>query len=311
MKSSERAKRRVDDNKVLSYRRLASEHQEQKLADSAANSDEAPKRDASGFFAVLLGILILIGVAVWLLPIFHVQEIVVQGASGVDRELLIDRSGIEIGDHLFRSWGGSPAAYLGLRYKEAEEQVMAASPYVRIARVRMSFPGKVVIGIEEREPTSYLALEDDSYMLLDREGYVLEIKDGAKPLGIPMIEGMLVRAAKTGEKVQVNSVASIDTALNLIDTMIRADRAADDSFSILSHITEIRVPGDDNPYLRIKLIESETQIHAKLGTQDRFDDALNWLRYTLQTKKLEGLGEGVLDLSGDDYIFVRDVEEGR
>src|SRR5690554_7551389 len=57
------------------------------------------------------------------------------------------------------------------------------------------------------------------------------------------------------------------------------------------------------PYTTLfrSLLESEIPIHAKLGEEESFDDALNWLRYTIYTKKLDDLGSGVLDLRSEEH----------
>lgn len=302
MKRSKAAEK--SSKKVVSYQTIV-DHRAKREADG----EEA--KSNSGIILVVLGILILLMVSILILPVFRVNDIVVSGAEHVDAALIIESSQLDQGDHLFEDWGGSLVAWLGLRYGGAEERIHKASSYVQNVRVRMAFPGKIRISIEERIPTSYLALEDQAFILLDAKGYVLEFVDGEAPIGIPMIEGILVNAAEIGSLIQTDSIASIDTALNLIDSMIRSDRAASDDFSLLSCIKEIRAPGNDSSYLKIKLLESEIPIHAKLGEEESFDDALNWLRYTIYTKKLDDLGSGVLDLSGDNYVFIRDVEEGR
>ncbi len=294
--------------KVVPYRSLV-ERRERKMA---ADMDRGGSESAgNGLLFVVMGVLILLFVSVWILPAFHVGDVVVSGAQQVDASMIQASSGIRKGDHLLADWGGSFSARLGLRYLEAEENIKKASAYIRKVRVRMHFPGKVKITIEERIPTSYIALDDSAYILLDREGFVLEIVEGEKPDGIPMIEGVVIEAAQIGQKIQTEAIGTIDTALNLIDALIRADRAAADNFSLLSCIREIRVPQDESTYLKIKLLDSLIPIHAKLGGAENFDDALNWLRYTVHSKKLDHLGSGVLDLSGDDYVFIRDVEEDR
>lgn len=274
-------------------------------------SDELDQKHRGGAILVILGVLLIVATLIFILPGFKINEIEVEGAKQVDPGYIEYYSGLESGRHLFSEWGGSLSAWLGFRYAEAESRIKAASPYVKDVKVQMRFPSKVRIVVTERIATSYMQLEDAAHILMDNEGFVLDIKDGKAPDSIPLIVGVPVDAAEVGQKIVSPSLESIDFALDLLDSIIRSDRAATDGFSLLPCIEEIRVPGEDHTYLKINLLVSDIPIYAKLGDKYTFDDALNWLRYTIRSEKLDGLGSGVLDLSGDDYIFIKDIEEGR
>lgn len=297
MKQSREDKR---SDKVVDYEDYARE----------LTSDENDSKWHAGTLLVLLGILILVGALIFVLPGFKVAEIEVVGASQLDPDAILYYSGLETGQHLFTDWGGSLASWLGFRYASAEENISSASPYLKSVRVQMSFPSKIKITVVERVATTYMQLEDAAHILMDQDGYVLDIKEGKAPDGIPMLVGIQIEAAEIGSKIVSGSLESIDFALDLLDSIIRSDRAAADDFSLLSCIEEIRVPGGDHSYLKINLLSSEIPIHAKLGDSYSLDDALNWLRYTIRTEKIDNLGAGVLDLSGDEYIFIKDKEEG-
>lgn len=306
-------KQKRDDtqsDKIVAYEDYAREF----ASNGALQSDrdhQTKEKQPSGALLVLIGAIAIIAALIFVLPGFKLTEVEVLGASQVDPALISYYSGLEKGQHLFQGWGGSVSSWLGFRYAEAERNVMNASPYIKTVRVQMDFPSKVKIQVNERVATSYMQLEDAAHILMDQEGYVLDIKEGKAPDGIPMLVGIPVKAAEIGSKINSPSLDSIDFALDLLDSIIRSDRASADSFSLLSCIEEIRVPGGDHSYLKINLLTSDTPIHAKLGDAYSLDDALNWLRYTIRTEKLDDLGAGVLDLSGEEYIFIRDVEEER
>lgn len=302
MKRSRRPNRSSD--KVVSVQSLP-----RKTDDAAADANQSRRR--GGVVVLAVGVLLLVCVALFTLPVFRVNEINVSGAEQVDESGIIENSGLETGRHLFQGWGGSVSTWLGLRYESAEENIASEFPYIRTVRVRMGFPSKINITVTERVPGAYLALEDDANILLDTEGYVLEIEEGEVPEGIPLIEGVTILAARVGSRISTASIQSVETALSFIDAVMRSDRAASDNFVMLEHVLDIRVPGGDSAYLKVKLTDSPTPIHVKLGEVRTFDDALNWLRYTIRTNRLDDLGPGVLDLSGDNYIFIRDIEEER
>lgn len=291
-------------DKIVAYEDYAREF-------SSNDSPESNEKRSSGGLLVLIGAIAIIAALVFVLPGFKLAEVEVSGASQVDPGLISYYSGLEKGQHLFEGWGGTLPSLLGFRYADAERSILEASPYIKTARVQMDFPSKIKIQVDERVATSYMQLEDAAHILMDQEGYVLDIREGRAPDGIPMLVGIPVKAAEIGSKINSPSLDSIDFALDLLDSIIRSDRAAVDSFSLLSCIEEIRVPGGDHSYLKINLLTSDIPIHVKFGDSYSLDDALNWLRYTIRTEKIDDLGAGVLDLSGDEYIFIKDIEEER
>lgn len=297
-----RSRRTLDTSeKVVSYKQIVKQHAEQNPVDSHFKSA----------LLIVLGFVVLLAALIYALPAFHIKTVDVEGAIRLDEEAIIQDSGLVKGEHLLKDMGGSLSAWLGLRFSEAERLIMQSSPYVKSVRVRTKLPSGIQIDIEERVPSSYIILEDGAYLLMDTDAYVLEIREGVAPSGIPLMHGIVIDAATLGEQIVTPSIETIDAALTLLDAIIRSDRAANDSFSLLASISELRVPSADSLYLKVNLLESDIPIHAKLGDRLTYDDALNWLRYTIRTQKLDDLGSGVLDLSGSEYIFIRDVEEAR
>ncbi|MDD4368658.1 MAG: FtsQ-type POTRA domain-containing protein [Oscillospiraceae bacterium] len=253
---------------------------------------------------ILVAVLLLVLVVV-AAPAFYARQITVTGQSRLDATAVTQASGLYQGQHLLRGlqlpWG----LFTG-RYKTAEQKILASSPYVKTARVRVSFPAGISIVITERQPAAYLKLED-SFVVLDEDGIVLGFTEAGETLdeAVPYIAGTSTSVAVLGQSIVSQSPAAVSRALTLIKAIQSSDRSNSYGVTLLGSITQVSSPEADNTYFSFRLQEDNI-LTVKLAEATTYADALNWLSYAIAQNKLQNLGQGVLDLTAEPYVFTKD-----
>ena len=172
-----------------------------------------------------LGTLLLLSVVILLivlLPVFHLQEIEIDGLLALKPENVIKSSGLTINQHLLSGLGGSPRHILQLRYAEAEKQLISTQPSIRSAVIRMDFPGKIVIEIDERVEVAYLIIPDGC-AIIDKDGFLMDILP-VPPPDIPIISGLSVTSMTLGQPISVDVPSALNSAISLMGAIIDADR---------------------------------------------------------------------------------------
>ncbi|NJP40954.1 FtsQ-type POTRA domain-containing protein [Oscillospiraceae bacterium HV4-5-C5C] len=280
---------------------------------AARRQAAAGSRRSAGRFALGRTLLIVVAVLsiIFILvaaPAFYARQITVSGQSRLETAAVTEASGLYQGQHLLKGlelpWG----LFTG-RYKKAEQKILASSPYVKTARVRVSFPGAISITITERQPAAYLKLED-SYVVLDEEGIVLGFTEAGETLNeaVPYIAGISTSAAVLGQSIVSQSPAAVSRALTLIKAVQTSDRSNAYGVTLLSSMTQVSSPDTDSTYFSLRL-QGDDILTVKLSAASTYADALNWLSYAVSQNKLQNLGQGVLDLTAEPYVFTRDDSE--
>ena len=259
------------------------------------------KHKRRGGFLIWLAVMLVIAAAVLALPSFHLRSFVVSPMDVLSEDEIIAASGLLDDHHLLKGLGGSMRHFFQLRYQEAEQSIMAYSPYVKSADVRMKFPGTVTINVEERIEVAYVNIPDGC-VLIDKDGYALSIHPDI-PDDIPVIEGIRAVSLSLGQPLTVDVASSMQLAVTIMGAIIDADRDERTSVSLMTHVRRIRPAGGNLVYLTVVLPDTgeELIILAERGG-DLSEDVL-WLRFALEQGVLSGHGKGVLDLTGTKKIF--------
>ena len=247
-------------------------------------------------------------ILVLLLPAFYIQEIQMEGFSVISQEEVLDSSGIKTGDHLFSNLGGSMISLFTFRYGSVEEEIMRKYPYVQSIKIQLNFPSKIKITVKERLKIGYLEVPD-GFAVIDQEGYVVEMSGSTVPAGVPLMEGLPVRSAMLGEKLDLSDEQGFSSSLTIFGAILAADTniSDDTGFRLMPCVKSIRYVGKNTTYLMIKLPELNGNLTVKIGTLKEISDDMTWLRYAIATNAFEseeaGISGSVLDMTGDQYIM--------
>jgi hypothetical protein len=103
----------------------------------------------------LISAILIVGILLAVLPLFHVSEIVVEGNKTRSAEEIIAASGITVGDEIF--------AVISARGKgELQNKIFAACPNLKTVKISCGF-SKVTITVTEMETVMYTSSGSDWY----------------------------------------------------------------------------------------------------------------------------------------------------
>lgn len=109
--------------------------------------------------------------------LLDVDRVHVRGAGHTPVAAVLDAAGVRPGD---------PMTGVGERRVAGR---VARLPWVGRVRVRRTWPGTVLITVKERSPVAAAAARDGAWMLVDRDGRLLERVPAAPP-GLPLLTGL-------------------------------------------------------------------------------------------------------------------------
>ncbi len=104
--------------------------------------------------------------------------------------------------------------------KERIQENIELNPYIKSAKVSRKLPSTLVITVKERKQMMALKYDDD-YLLLDREGILLQ-KSHSKPK-LTLIEGNIITKIKLGEQLGTQNEEMISKSVSLIQMMEDSD----------------------------------------------------------------------------------------
>lgn len=124
--------------------------------------------------------------------LFNCNDIVVDGAKRYSADEIIDASKVRKGDNL-----------LHIDKTAAEEKIVTELAYIDSAKVRTSFPTRVVITVEEAQGW-FCVSQNGVNMLVSRGGKILE---KGSYTDVPVVTGYNAKSLKTGGKLQSDTEA--------------------------------------------------------------------------------------------------------
>ena len=163
-------------------------------------------------------------------PIFNITQISVNGNSIVSSDTITILSGIKKGENIFK-------------FNNSAINKIKENNYIEKAEIKRTFPDKVTIAVEERKPKYQINLIN-SYVYIDKNGYILENSSEKKPLliivGLEIKEDEMLneKRLKTNDLEKLSNVSKIMEAAKAI--------------KIEDLITEINTEDDNNYVLYLE-----------------------------------------------------------
>ena len=181
--------------------------------------------------ATLIMILILLiigGVSAYLLtsPSFKIQQISIKGNQLVSNQKIIQLAEMKVGDNIFSK--------LGIITKVKLKQ----NGYIQDATINKIYPNKVEINITERKRQFQIKTEDEGYIYIDEQGYILEY--AVDKLEVPTIIGMDIKQNDVGilHRLDENDLGRMENILQI--------REEFKNIEIADKITQIQI---NNEYI--------------------------------------------------------------
>lgn len=248
----------------------------EKKQDKSVDADE--KKGVNKAVVAFFVILVITGVGIGCLfsPTFNLRGIIVSDGTNVTRAEILNSFEIEMGINVFK-----------INYKEIKNSVEKL-PYIKSAEAKILFPDEIKIDYVERKPFA-LVKYLESYMVMDKYGYILEINRQNKYQDLPIIYNIEFDTYEIGKQFEDTAKTKYDNVVYLLETAVKNE------FSYT--ISEINYESIGNVKLWIK----ESDIEVIYGDIDRnfIGDKLNYIEEVLNNTKGK---KGKIDLSNSGYL---------
>lgn len=248
----------------------------EKKQDKSVDADE--KKGVNKAVVAFFVILVITGVGIGCLfsPTFNLRGIIVSNGTNVTRAEILNSFEIEMGINVFK-----------INYKEIKNSVEKL-PYIKSAEAKILFPDEIKIDYVERKPFA-LVKYLESYMVMDKYGYILEITRQNKYQDLPIIYNIEFDTYEIGKQFEDTAKTKYDNVVYLLETAVKNE------FSYT--ISEINYESIGNVKLWIK----ESDIEVIYGDIDRnfIGDKLNYIEEVLNNTKGK---KGKIDLSNSGYL---------
>lgn len=245
-------------------------------------------------FTLVTALFVITIVYASLSPFFTIKEITSDGSAHYDGAVLAAASGIRIGRNGFRLVFGSSTFSGIFRIGDAERNILRVCAYVKEAKVRFVIPSTIHIEAIEREPAAVMDM-NGTKLLIDREGYLLEIEPSADNKNLPVIRTTQLKSADPGSKLDIPDEMLL-SAFKVFDTISEVDSANEDElFKDVDYVDAC------DPFNISVSVES--RIIVNLGKAEDLHYKINAASSIIR-KNIKKTERGTLDFSADtDPVF--------
>lgn len=226
----------------------------------------------------LLAVLALLGAAAFAaFETLKIREIIVIGCKITSADEIAAVSPIEYGTSVF------------LLNKQAVLDRLSQEPFIKPLSVEIEYPDKVVITIEERERAACIE-KQGALLIIDKEGWLLEVKVMPQDIEYPLITGVSADAAEVGKRLGTADTFKLDVLCRVI--------------------TALEESGLDAQNIDVSLAASiavtlRYGMKVELGDDTRLDEKMKWIKASLETLQEKGIEGGILDVSTAKYGYHR------
>ena len=252
---------------------------------------------------VVLCAVLLAAVFVMVLPVFRVRHVDIVGCSSAEAAQILEAVSISEGDHLLARVSGDVGSVLTLRYGRVESDLVEMFPGIEGVSVQVSLPSSVKISISKRVKIGCIQVSD-GYASVDKEGCVLSLSDKPEE-GMPVLQGLNVEAAVPGEQIVLKDSVQLDICYAILNAILLADREKSkaDDFRFMPLVRSVRYVDSVTSYLVIALPETQKQLTVRVGAVNELAEKMRWLRRAASQGTFDELEFGILDMTGDEYVY--------
>ena len=226
----------------------------------------------------LFALLIIIGIALGCLfsPTFELTDVMISDGVNVTREEIAKTFYIKPQINVFK-----------IDYKEIKKSVESL-PYIQKANPKLVFPNRIRIEYTEREPVALIKYLE-SYLVMDKYGYILEIIRKNKFEDLPIIYNIEFKDYEIGKQLDDTAKTKYDNVVYMLEI------AKQNKFKYT--IAEINYESIGN----VKLWLNGEDVEIIYGKIDKniISDKLSYIEGILENIKGKS---GRLDVSSEDYL---------
>ncbi len=227
---------------------------------------------------IISAMLLLTALAFVAYFVFRVREVAVMGCETLDANAVVQVSGLEYGQNIF------------LLDKQSVMDRLADDPRIKPVSVEPEYPDRVVITIEERRTAAYIE-KNGLLIVIDDEGWILEVRTQSAGDEHPMIYGLQADAFEVGQPLCSGDLFRVD----VMTRVLGAAEAA--SIGLLS--LDVTLPADI-------MITTTDGLTVELGDDMRLDAKFDLINASAKEIKTMGIECGILDVSSVNQAYFRE-----
>jgi len=206
--------------------------------------------------------------------VFQVKNIIVTYSGTLDENAIINASGINFGDNIFK-----------INKEQVKQRIENSPPFPIVEGISFKLPDEVQIIVEERVPIALVPYLS-SYILIDSNAFVLDIIKQTQNPPYPVIEGLTISRLSKGSILELDQNGDYrqKVLIQLMESL--------KEWSIIDMVSAINMDNPDDIILFTK-----DEISVKLGQAVELDRKLGWLKSDAYTEVIEKEEPGTLDVS--------------
>ncbi len=234
---------------------------------------------------VLAVAVLCVGIVLVFSLFFKINIVTIVGDSVYTPEKIVEKSGITVGDNLFR-----------VDEEELSDHLSKQLPYIKSATIERELPDTLVIKLESTSGVACIK-NNKSYIILDSSGKVLEKSATELKETLPVIKNVTAKNVEEGTIIELKNEKRNDTLPQLLSAI---EKAGLDSLTEidLKNVNDIKIKYDNRITLKIGNL---TNVEKKLARGKKAIENEN---------EINAFAEGTLDLKTDPYAFFKaGVEE--
>lgn len=239
-----------------------------------ANMDRRKKRRHGRYilhYILIAAFVLSVGAALSLTVFFKIEKVEVAGNTKYPPQEIIAASGIQPGQNLFRVHGD-----------QVSEKLTQQFAYIESVKVEYRLPPRVVLKITQATPLGALESGEGEYILISREGKVLEKNTGEPEGRYPLVKGVDVGEAQVGSTLGAEAKERLRMLTYLVDALESTG---------FPDVTEV----DLTDRLNMQIVYQD-RLLIQLGSEGDLEYKLQFVTYALENSVEDGF-EGVLDAS--------------
>lgn len=229
---------------------------------------------------LLAGVVMCVGLVLVFSLFFKTNTITVTGDKAYSDKMVIDNSGIEIGDNLFK-----------VNEEKLSQKLSKDLPYIKAVTIERKLPDTIIINVEAAKEVGAITTQK-GFVLLDETGKVLDKNASILKENVAVIKNVKLKEYAEGEIVVLSDEKKTETLVKLFEAIKKAEMQLLTEIDLKS-VNDIKIKYDD----RITFaVGSLTNIDTKLA---RGMAALE------KENEINAYSEGTLDLKTEPYVYFK------
>lgn len=204
------------------------------------------------------------------LQAFNIKSVKVTGNSNITQDKILEASGIQCGNNIF---------YINV--SNAENSIKA-NPYVEDVKIKRQLPNVITIDVKERAAAFYGSIGKDDFVVIDKNGVVLERKKDIGKMNLVKLQGFDYSKGEVGKQVPADDERKIKLIAEFTDLIKRSNKNHGISIVDVSNLVDMKVYFGD--------------MCVKLGTSDNIESKMNKAINIIENNNLKS-AKGYVDVS--------------